>query len=98
MKIGGNYSDRAGSARVAKSWRVEKPSASNPMREEARRPAGRAVTNAERSPGMRASRYETGSSADTERSAMHPGFVAQVLGQILNEAPDNTIVAARAYA
>ena len=96
MKIGGNFSEPRSLAPAMRAWRVEKPSASNNVRDEQRRYAARTVAMVKIDAALNSSRFGTGLIHDEEH-LVEASFVAQVLGQILGAAPGNRFIAARAY-
>src|SRR5262249_46490853 len=81
---------------VTGARRVEKPSASNNLREESRRYAARAVAIVKTEAAPSTSRCGT-RLIDEEQPLLLATFVAQVLGQIMDAASDDTLVAVRAY-
>jgi len=96
MKIGGNFSEPGNLVPAMWAWRVEKPSASNNLREETRRTPARAVAIVKTDAVSSTSRCGI-RPIDEEQPLLPATFVAQVLGQIMAAASDNRLVAARAY-
>ena len=68
------------------------------MHEKHERRAGRTLTYSARGSRAGMSRSETGYSCGPARNGMQAGFVAQVLGQVLETKPENPEAAARVYA
>jgi hypothetical protein len=94
MKIGGNFSEPGSLVPVTRTWRVEKPSPSNNLRDEARRSPARALVP---SKAATPSTQRCGTRIiDAEQQLLQPTFVAQVLGQMLGATADN-FAATRAY-
>ena len=62
------------------------------------RRAGRAPAHSARVSRAGASRFDTDSSSASARNGMQAGFVAQVLGQVLETRLESPMLAARVYA
>jgi hypothetical protein len=79
-----------------RAWRVEKPSASNNLRDEARRYPARTVAIVKEDTASNTSRCGT-RVIDDAQPLFQATFVAHVLGQILGATPDDRVIAVRAY-
>jgi hypothetical protein len=77
---------------------VEKSGSSNSLHGKHERRSGRTLTHSARGSRAGLSRFDTGNASDPARNSMSAGFVAQVLGQVLETKPQNAIHAARVYA
>ena len=98
MKIGGNCLEPGSLVRVERARRVEKPGASNNLHGEARRDPPCAVTISRVGGTAAVSLCGTRIIDDSEPNLLQATFVAQVLGQILDAAADDRIMASRVYA
>jgi hypothetical protein len=96
MKIGGNYSvTRRPVPRTARSWRVEKPNASDNPSEDSQQHPRQALAESKTATPSRISRCGT-RVIDVEQQLPQPTFIAQLLGQMLGTIPDGS-AALRAY-
>ena len=77
---------------------VEKSGGSSSLHGRHERRAGRALTHSARGSRAGLSRFDTNNSSAPVRNGMQAGFVAQVLGQVLETKPENPMLAARIYA
>jgi hypothetical protein len=98
MKIGGNYPDVRAPARAIARRRVEKPHDAKGLHAEARAQRLPISGGFERRARPRPSRIETGFASNAGTSGTPPGFIAQVLGQILAPPSSDRVMAERAYA
>ena len=98
MRIGHTHSATREPGRALTLRRVEKSGESSGLHEKYERRSGRTPTYAGRDRRARASRIDTGYSRSPARNGMPAGFVAQVLGQVLETKPENSEAAARLYA
>src|SRR5260370_41910320 len=76
---------------------VEKSGGSSSLHGRHERRAGRALTHSARGSRAGLSRSDTVSASSPARNGMQAGFVAQVLGQVLETKPENPMLAARVY-
>jgi hypothetical protein len=98
MEIAGRPLVSRATARAAVGRRVEKANCSGALCEDSPRPPVRPAGSVERRRSKRASRFDTRFYCDAERSGTPLGFVAQVLGQVLDAGRHSPIAAARVYA
>jgi hypothetical protein len=98
MKIGHTHSAIRATGRALTLRRVEKSGGSSGLHEKHERRAGRTLTYSGRDRRAGTSRIDTGSSRGQARNGMPAGFVAQVLGQVLETKPENPMLATRVYA
>ena len=78
--------------------RVEKSGGSSSLHGRHERRAGRALTHSARGSRAGLSRFDTDNAPSPARNGMQAGFVAQVLGQVLEANPESPMLAARVYA
>jgi len=97
MKLGDSPLVLCAPVHAAAPRRVEKTSNASRLHKDSGREPARAPSHCTRDARMAPSRIETRHAAQTQRSDLHAGFVAQVLGQILGQTGGNALVAARAY-
>ena len=98
MKIAGSPVVPRSAARAAAGRRVENINGSGKLGEDSFRQPVQPADFAERRRSQRASRFDTRFYCDAERRGTPLGFVAQVLGQVLNAGRNSPIAAARVYA
>ena|SRR5579871_6767699 len=98
MKVSGSPLVPRTTARAAAGRRVENSNGSGKLAEEAFRQPMQPEGFVERRRSKRSSRFDTRFTCDAERSGTPLGFVAQVLGQVLNAGRNSPIAAARVYA
>jgi hypothetical protein len=98
MKIAAGSLAPRTTVRSAVSRRVEKSNGSGKLGEESLRQSVQPAGFAERRRSKRASRFDTRFYCDAERSGTPLGFVAQVLGQVLDAGRHSPIAATRVYA
>lgn len=77
---------------------VEKSGGSSSLNGKHERRATRSVTHSARRSRADVSRFDTDNSSAPARNGMQAGFVAQVLGQVLETKPESPMFAARVYA
>src|ERR1700724_436757 len=77
--------------------RVEKSGGCNNLHGRHERRAGLAPTHWARVSRAGLSRFDTDGSSALARNGMRAGFVAQVLGQVLETKPESPMLAARVY-
>jgi hypothetical protein len=77
---------------------VEKSGGSSSLNGKHERRAARSSTHSARSSRAGLSRFDTDNSSAPARNGMQAGFVAQVLGQVLEAKPESPMLAARVYA
>lgn len=85
-------------ARAAAGRRVENVNGSGELGADSFRQPAAPADFPERRRSQRASRFDTRFYCDAERSGTPLGFVAQVLGQVLNAGRNSPIAATRVYA
>jgi hypothetical protein len=98
MKIAAGPLAPRATVRSAVSRRVEKANGSGKLGEELLRQPVQPAGFVERRRSKRSSRFETRFHCDAERSGTPLGFVAQVLGQVLDAGRHSPIAATRVYA
>jgi len=98
MRIGHTHSAMRAPSRALTLRRVEKSGGCNSLHEKHERRSGRTLKYSGRDRRAGASRIDTGYSRSPARNGMPAGFVAQVLGQVLETKPENLEAAARVYA
>jgi hypothetical protein len=98
MKIGEMQRSPAAGTRSRSAARVIKLSGSSSLRREPEHKAGTAAGQGQRRPEALPFRYETVSAQVQAQDGIQAGFVAQVLGQILETKRANPLLAAQAYA
>jgi hypothetical protein len=98
MKVVGSPVVPRRTARAAVGRRVENINGSGKLGEDSFRQPVQPPGFVERRRSQRASRFDTRFYCDAERSGTPLGFVAQVLGQVLNAGRNSPIAAARVYA
>jgi hypothetical protein len=96
MKIGDSPLAIRAPVQVPAPRRVEKSSNANCLRRDNEREPAHVLSHPRTAP-IAVSRIETVFAAEPERTGMHAGFVAHVLGQILGPCRSDALIAARAY-
>ena len=98
MKVAGSSLVPRATSRAAVSRRVEKANASGNLAEDSFRQPVPPAGFVERRRSKRSSRFDTRFYCDAERSGTPLGFVAQVLGQVLDAGRESPIAVTRVYA
>src|SRR3954467_4186634 len=98
MKVAASPLVSRATARAAVSRRVEKTNGSGTLGEDSFRQPVPPAGFVERRRSKRSSRFCTRFYCDAERSGTPLGFVAQVLGQVLDAGRNSPIAATRIYA
>lgn len=98
MKLEHTHPGTCATGRALVARRVEKSVGSSSLQGRHERRSGRTLTHSARGSRAGLSRFDTGNASAPARNGMQAGFVAQVLGQVLETKPESPILAARVYA
>jgi hypothetical protein len=98
MKLDRIHSGPCTTGRALIARRVEKSGGSSSLHGKHDRRAPRAMIQSERRNRSGLSRFDTDNASAAPRNGMPAGFVAQVLGQVLEARPESPAPALRVYA
>ena len=98
MKLDHTHQSTYATGRALVVRRVEKCGGSNGLHGKHERRATRTPTHSSRGSRAGLSRFDTDNASAPPRYGMQAGFVAQVLGQVLEINPESPMLAARVYA